>query len=379
MSISDSLIVGRLRAAGCIFAEDEARLLTSTARTSAELDAMVDRRVAGLPLEQVLGWAEFCGLRITVAPGVFVPRRRTEFLVQQAAVLVQGDDPGRPSREGIARPGVVIVDLCCGAGAIGAALAAAVDRAEVHAADIDPAAVRCARQNLPGPRGHVYQGDLYQPLPIALRGRVAVLAANVPYVPTEEIEFLPPEARAHEPRAALDGGADGLDVLRRVAAGASGWLAPGGHLLIETSEHQAPLAEAAFAASGLTTRVASSADLDTTVVIGRFCVIGPAPTQCQPVGALRVRRPGCEPTRPGMLPAAGARRPGRSGRPAVRGTAARRQAGLARGAPGRAAGRPDLPGTAAVTVDAVGQVPPQAPQSALVAITVRGARESAGD
>ena len=90
----------------------------------------------------------------------------------------------------------------------------------------------------------------------------------MPYVPTGEIGFLPPEARAHEPRVALDGGADGLDVLRRVAAGAP-WLTPGGHLLIETSERQAPSAQAAFVASGLTARVASSADLDATVVIGR--------------------------------------------------------------------------------------------------------------
>ena len=163
----------------------------------------------------------------------------------------------------------MIVDLCCGAGAIGAAVAAAVDRAEVHAADIDPAAVRCARQNLPGPRDHVYQGDLYEPLPAGLRGRVAVLAANVPYVPTGEIGFLPPEARAHEPRAALDGGADGLDVLRRVAAGALDWLAPGGHLLIETTERQASSAQAAFMTSGLTARVARSEDLEATVVIGR--------------------------------------------------------------------------------------------------------------
>src|SRR5580692_783775 len=268
MSASDSLIVSRLRAAGCVFAEDEARLLLSTARTLDELDAMVDRRVGGLPLEQVLGWAEFCGLRITVAPGVFVPRRRTEFLVRQAVLLARRDDP--PS-EGMARPSVVIVDLCCGAGAIGAALAAAVDRAEVHAADIDPAAVRCARQNLPNPRGHVYQGDLYEPLPAALRGRVGVLVANVPYVPTGEIGFLPPEARAHEPGVALDGGADGLDVLRRVAAGAPHWLTPGGHLLIEISERQAPSAQAAFAASGLSARVASSDDHDATVVIGSRC------------------------------------------------------------------------------------------------------------
>jgi release factor glutamine methyltransferase len=253
----EAAVIIRLRAAGCVFAEDEARLLISAARTPAELDAMVARRTAGLPLEQVLGWAEFCGLRIAVAPGVFVPRRRTEFLVRQAAEL--------------ARPGAVIVDLCCGAGAIGAALAAAVPRAEVHAADVDPAAVRCARQNLPG--GRVYSGDLYEPLPAGLRGRVEILAANVPYVPTREIGFLPPEAREHEPRAALDGGADGLDVLRQVAAGAAGWLAPGGSLLSEISQDQIPAAGAALAAAGLTARVAASPDLEATVIIGR-CVTG---------------------------------------------------------------------------------------------------------
>jgi release factor glutamine methyltransferase len=214
---------------------------------------MVSRRVAGEPLEQVLGWAEFCGLRIAVTPGVFVPRRRTEFLVQQALAL--------------ARPGAVIVDLCCGAGAIGAALAAGAARAEVHAADVDPAAVRCARQNLPA--GQVYQGDLFEPLPAALRGRVQVLTANVPYVPTGELGYLPPEARVHEPAAALDGGPDGLAVLRRVAAGAPGWLAPGGHLLIETSERQATIAQAAFTACGLAPRIAGSADLGVAVVIGR--------------------------------------------------------------------------------------------------------------
>jgi release factor glutamine methyltransferase len=251
--VDEPLVVTRLRAAGCVFAEEEARLLIATARTPDELDAMVERRAAGLPLEQVLGWAEFCGLRIVVDPGVFVPRRRTEFLVQQAVALSRSRD--------------IIVDLCCGAGAIGAALAAAVDQAEVHAVDIDLAAVRCARRNVPG---HVYQGDLYQPLPARVRGRVRILAANVPYVPTRELGFLPPEARTYEPRVALDGGPDGLDLLRRVADGAPDWLAPGGHLLIETSERQAALAEAAFAASGLATRVATSDELNATVVIGTF-------------------------------------------------------------------------------------------------------------
>jgi release factor glutamine methyltransferase len=245
-------IATRLRAAGCVFAEDEARLLISEARTPGELEAMVGRRAAGLPLEQVLGWAEFCGLRISVDPGVFVPRRRTEFLVQHAVDL--------------ARPGDIIVDLCCGAGAIGAALAAAVDLAEIHAADIDPAAVRCARRNVPG---HVYQGDLYEPLPSRLRGRVAIVVANVPYVPSDEVRLLPAEARAHEPLVALDGGPDGLDVLRRVVAGAPAWLRPGGHLLIETSQAQAPQGAQAFSASGLTTRTAHSAAMNVTVIIGQ--------------------------------------------------------------------------------------------------------------
>ena len=244
-------IVARLRAAGCVFAEDEAELLTAAARTPGELAAMVDRRVAGLPLEQVVGWAEFGGLRIVVAPGVFVPRRRTEFLVQQAAAL--------------ARPGAVLLDLCCGAGAIAAALAAMVPGAEVHAADIDPAAVGCARRNVPGA---VYQGDLFDALPARLRGRVTIMTANVPYVPTAELALLPAEARGYEPRVALDGGTDGLATLRRVAAGAPHWLAPGGYLLIEISARQSAAAMTAFGAAGLTARTVSSAELDATVILG---------------------------------------------------------------------------------------------------------------
>ena len=250
-----SAIVTKLRSAGCVFAEDEAELLVAEARTPADLDDKVSRRAGGLPLEHVLGWAEFCGLRIAVDPGVFVPRRRTEFLARLAA----GDhDAGAPA---------VVVDLCCGSGAVGAALAVSVEGIELHAAELDPVAVRCARRNLAG-RGTVYEGDLYTPLPDSLRGRVDVLVANVPYVPTEEIGLLPPEARVHEARAALDGGADGLDILRRVADEAPRWLAPGGRLLIETSERQAPRAVDAFARSGLTSRIARYAEANATVVIG---------------------------------------------------------------------------------------------------------------
>jgi release factor glutamine methyltransferase len=246
-----SSVVARLRAAGCVFAEDEARLLTEAAATPAELDAMVERRVGGLPLEQVLGWAEFLGLRIVVAPGVFVPRRRTELLAARAAAL--------------AHPGAVVVDLCCGSGAVGAAVSSAVPGIELYASDLDPAAVACARRNVDGT---VYEGDLYEPLPGSLRGRVDVLVANAPYVPSGAVDLMPPEARLHEPLAALDGGADGLDVLRRVVVAAPAGLAPGGHLLFETSTSQAPAAVAAVAAAGLDPEVVTDDDLGATVVIG---------------------------------------------------------------------------------------------------------------
>jgi release factor glutamine methyltransferase len=253
-SSSPERVVAALRAAGCVFAEDEAELILAAARTPEEITALVDLRVTGLPLELVVGWAEFRGLRIAVRPGVFVPRRRTEFLVEQA--LAHAPDAS------------VVVDLCCGSGAVGAALAAALDAPEVHAADLDPAAVRCARRNLAEVGGRVYEGDLFEALPGTLRGRVDLLTANVPYVPTAEVPLLPAEARDHEPPLALDGGADGLDVLRRVAAGAGDWLAPGGCLLAETSERQAPAALDALTRAGLTARLAVSEEWYAHVVMG---------------------------------------------------------------------------------------------------------------
>jgi release factor glutamine methyltransferase len=246
-------VVARLRAAGCVFAEDEARLLVEAAATSADLDAMVERRVGGVPLEQVLGWAEFLGLRIELVPGVFVPRQRTALLARHAATL--------------ARPGAVVVDLCCGSGAVGAAVHAAVPGIELYASDIEPAAVRCARKNV---TGAVYEGDLYEPLPGSLRGRVDVLVANAPYVPSGAVGLMPPEARLHEPLVALDGGVDGLDVLRRVIAAAPSWLAPGGHLLFETGTRQIPAAVDTVAATGLTAEVVTDEDLGATVVVGQL-------------------------------------------------------------------------------------------------------------
>jgi release factor glutamine methyltransferase len=162
----------------------------------------------------------------------------------------------------------VVLDLCCGCGALGTALGTGLPGIEVHAADVDPAAVACARRNLARVGGHVHRGDLFAPVPPTLRGRVDVLVANVPYVPTAAIALMPPEARDHEPRLALDGGPDGLDVARRVIADAPDWLAPGGSLLFETSEDQAPAAVATVAAAGLAARLVTDDDRGATVVIG---------------------------------------------------------------------------------------------------------------
>jgi release factor glutamine methyltransferase len=271
---TDQAVIARLRGAGCVFAEEEAAILAGTARTPAELDAMVARRAAGEPLEQVVGWAEFCGRRVFVDPGVFVPRRRSEFLVSVALGFARE----RP-RAGQADGAPVIVDLCCGTGALGLAVAAGLagpatpglallPGVELYAADLDPAAVAGARRNVEPAGGHVYEGDLFAALPDSLRGRISVLICNAPYVPTAEIAFMPAEAREHEAPMALDGGTDGLAILRRATAGAGSWLTPGGVLLVETSERQAPSMTAAMTAAGLAARVHEDDDSGATVVTG---------------------------------------------------------------------------------------------------------------
>lgn len=250
--MSPEQLVATLRGAGCVFAEDEARLLLETAADAEELARMVERRVAGLPLEQVLGFAELGGIRVAVAPGVFVPRQRSILLVRLAA--------------GGLRAGDIVVDLCCGTGALGAAVLAAVPGIDLYAADLDPDAVACARRNLPADR--VFEGDLYDALPGTLRGRVTTVVANAPYVPTGAIATMPPEARDHEHRVALDGGVDGLDVQRGVVAGAPAWLAPGGRVLVEASRRQAPHTAALMTAAGLHAEVVTDDDVDGTAVVG---------------------------------------------------------------------------------------------------------------
>ncbi|MFT4289158.1 putative protein N(5)-glutamine methyltransferase [Nocardioides sp.] len=240
--MTDEALVARLRAAGCVFAEEEAALLAGAT------EEMVARRVAGEPLETVLGWAGFAGIRVACAPGVFVPRVRSELLVRLAVAAA----PGR------------VLDLGCGTGALGAAVASRLPGAEVWAIDVDPAAVACARGNLPAER--VLQGDLFEPLPDLV---FDVILANAPYVPTEEIALLPAEARDHEHRVALDGGPDGLDVQRRVIAAAPARLAEGGLLLVESSRRQAPLTRALMARAGLAATIETDEEIAGTAVLGR--------------------------------------------------------------------------------------------------------------
>ncbi len=230
---------------------------------------MVSRRVGGEPLEQVVGWAEFCGLRILVDPGVFVPRKRSEFLVSVAVSLWSAGGLRGGGFGGGGARATVIADLCCGTGALGLAVAAdAGGAAELHAADLDPAAVGCARRNVSAVGGRVYLGDLFAALPSALCRQIDLLICNAPYVPSAEVAFLPAEARDHEALLALDGGRDGLAVLRRVAAEAPAWLAPGGVLLVETSEEQAPSMAEAMRVAGLSALVHTDEEYGATVVTG---------------------------------------------------------------------------------------------------------------
>ncbi|HEX9344099.1 MAG TPA: putative protein N(5)-glutamine methyltransferase [Actinomycetota bacterium] len=251
-------MTARLAAAGCVSARAEARwLLEETGGEPEALEAMVARRAAGEPLQYVIGWAPFGPLRIHVGPGVFVPRPETEGLADRAARHLRHAAP----QERLA------VDLCTGSGAIACFLAATVPGARVVATELDPGALVWAHRNCAAHGVELLAGDLDRPLPAALAERVRVLCANVPYVPSAAIATLPHDVQEHEPRAALDGGPDGLDVLRRVAATAPRWLAPGGVLFCEIGEDQGAAATALFQAAGLT-EVAVRPDL-----VGRDRVI----------------------------------------------------------------------------------------------------------
>lgn len=249
----------RLAAAGCVSAEAEARWLleealgigpgTLPARraerlpppAATRLERMVARRVAGEPLQYVTGWAPFGPLRLEVGPGVFVPRPETEIVAERAARHLAESGGSAP----------VAVDLCTGSGAIACFLAEEVPGARVLATEIDPGALVWARRNLRDRPVELLEGDLDEPLPADLEGGVDVLVANVPYVPASAMRLLPRDVHEHEPRLALEGGPDGLDVLRRVVARAPHWLAPGGWVVCEIGADQGEAAAALLLEQGL--------------------------------------------------------------------------------------------------------------------------------
>jgi release factor glutamine methyltransferase len=215
-------LVHALTQAGFVAPQEEAAaLLRGSNEGAGPIDELLDRRVHGEPLAWIVGTAEFCGLRIHVEPGVFVPRPHTEALARRAAALLPRD----------ARA----VDLCTGTGAVAAVMQAAHPGAEILATDIDPVAAANAERN--GIRALL--GDLDQPLPRSWLGSVDVMTAVVPYVPTEELHLLPRDVLEHEPRASLDGGDRGTTVLTRAADVAARWLRPGGVVLLELGGDQA--------------------------------------------------------------------------------------------------------------------------------------------
>ena len=227
-------VVAALTEGGCVAPAEEAdALFLASSDGVGRIEDLVARRLSGEPLAWITGSVLFCGVRILVDPGVFVPRPHTEALARRAASLLPD--------EGIA------VDLCTGSGAVAAVLGSAHPEAVVVATDIDPLAVACAGKN--GMRALV--GDLDEPLPPSLRGRVDVLTAVVPYVPTKELDFLPRDVIAHEPRRALDGGPRGTTMIVRAAEAAARWLRPGGSVLLELGGDQAGEVATTLADAGL--------------------------------------------------------------------------------------------------------------------------------
>jgi release factor glutamine methyltransferase len=217
-----SSVTKMLTEAGCIAAGEEAdELIRAAAGDPDVLDDLVSRRTTGEPIAWLMGAVTFCSIRLLVAPGLYVPRRQTEPLARRAAALLPA--------------GGVAVDLCTGVGAIAAVLAAAMPTARVLATELDTNAVRCARRN----GVDVFEGFLDDPLPRAFLRRADVLTAVVPYVPTDSLRLLPRDVQAFEPRLALDGGVDGTDLLVEVVRRSTGWLRPGGWLLLELGGDQA--------------------------------------------------------------------------------------------------------------------------------------------
>jgi release factor glutamine methyltransferase len=226
-------VVERLAAAGCVAADEEGAELIGSAPDASTLEAWIRRREEGEPVAWITGTVLFSGLRLHVAPGVYVPRMQSEELARRAAALLP--DNGRA------------VDLCTGAGAVAAHLKAHVPGAAVVGVDIDVRAAACARGNgVP-----TVVGDLAEPLRRC--AAIDVVTAVAPYVPTGQIRLLPTDVQRYEPHLALDGGGDGLDLVRRIITSARELLRPGGWLLLVVGGDQDAALAPTFASAGFET------------------------------------------------------------------------------------------------------------------------------
>lgn len=262
-------MAARLRAAGCVFAEDEARILIDAATSSAHvarspglaaqknnglLAELIARRVAGEPLEQIVGWVEFAGQRLHVAPGVFVPRQRTALLAKATMRAVEA-----------AGAGARFLEAFCGVGPVATTVSRALPETQIHLGDHDDTALECARKNV-GPRADCHRLTCLEGLPQSLLDSIDVISAVPPYVPDAAAEFLPREAIEHEAPTALFGGADGLDLVRCLIRDSGEWLAPGGVLLIELGREQRHTAADYAATWGFSASCLLGDDEQTTVL-----------------------------------------------------------------------------------------------------------------
>jgi release factor glutamine methyltransferase len=216
--VDAAALAARLAAIGCVAPDDEAASLLATSSDPSWLDAAVARRSQGEPLAWIRGVHRFGDVDLRVDPGVYVPRHDTEELARRAAALLPA--------------GGSAADLCTGSGAVAAHVARSVEGARVAGTDVDPTAVRCAIAN--GVPAVV--ASLGEPLRSAAFDLVTCVA---PYVPTPELAFLAADVLRHEPRVALDGGPDGLDVVRAVVADAARLLRRGGALVVALGGGQA--------------------------------------------------------------------------------------------------------------------------------------------
>lgn len=271
LDASPQSLVDFLRAAGCVFAEDEAAILQSSAETPQELRAWATRRAAGEPLEHIVGWVDFGGERLSVGPGVFVPRQRSLLLARTTATLAEELDAP------------MVLEAYCGAAPLATYVARHAPRARVAATDISSVALEYAKANMEAARpgadwaDNVFPGDVLAGLPARLRGTIDVIAAVPPYVPSAAVDFLPHEAREHEPEATLVGGKSGLDHFASLLREAGSWLSRGGTVSAEMGQGQAD--EAARLAASLGYALATTFTDDEGTAVLRF-----APSAGTPAG-----------------------------------------------------------------------------------------------